>query len=560
MSDGTASDDLGTFLTATTCANLKSGEYNHIVDNSGKKFVISATKSESFRRSEDITCAEALEEWKKGFELFEEFPSVYQEQQEPYNNPNAVGLVSLLSDTAQVIRCGLTTGCTDKVFVCYFKPAGFDVEQLPVSRKMWHKLEASHKKKPTLKGHEDEHEDCLTAVNDVRTVAGLDLPKFVAPHKGKSLRKKRSIVKGTNYEEALYNLTCEEIEQSKIDPTVAEDYTLIYAVGDESGTAPTAAQAVEVWKTGFSKLGTDLPPAFKKRVLARSEVDKEEITGEIYYDNVVAGFASLMADGEREMLCYNATGCKKSALICFITEATLVEEEEPISETTWNKILALAEDSGDNGATDGEIKFTKLGEKENCLTEINEFRTQDNLGLNAFVAEKSATEEEPKEVAEAELDELLKGLTCSTLKSGKATILSTDTKRSLIYHSGTSATCSDAVDAWKKGYEKFSDVDIPPKYTADEELYKTGAATNFISLVSEGEETVATCYSVTGCSEKGLACVLDPAVFEKDKSPITEETWTKVAAVLSSGVGAASAYGALLSSAFVVVGLFALNF
>ena len=66
----------------------------------------------------------------------------------------------------------------------------------------------------------------------------------------------------------------------------------------------------------------------------------------------------------------------------------------------------------------------------------------------------------------------------------------------------------------------FRDVTIPPKYTSSEDMYKTGAATNFISLVSEGEETVARCYTVTNCSEEGLVCVLEPAVFEEGKLPI----------------------------------------
>ena len=67
----------------------------------------------------------------------------------------------------------------------------------------------------------------------------------------------------------------------------------------------------------------------------------------------------------------------------------------------------------------------------------------------------------------------------------------------------------------------ISDVTIPPKYTSTEELYKTGAATNFISLVSEGADTKVTCYTVTGCTEAGLVCVLKPAVFTEEQSPIT---------------------------------------
>ena len=67
----------------------------------------------------------------------------------------------------------------------------------------------------------------------------------------------------------------------------------------------------------------------------------------------------------------------------------------------------------------------------------------------------------------------------------------------------------------------FRDLTIPPAYTSSETMYKTGAATNFISLVSEGKETAATCYRVDGCTDPGLVCVLEPAVFEDGKSPIT---------------------------------------
>ena len=66
----------------------------------------------------------------------------------------------------------------------------------------------------------------------------------------------------------------------------------------------------------------------------------------------------------------------------------------------------------------------------------------------------------------------------------------------------------------------FRDVDIPPKYTADEPIYKNGAATNFISLVSEAAETKIKCFTVTGCKESALLCVLQPPVFKDGVAPI----------------------------------------
>ena len=70
----------------------------------------------------------------------------------------------------------------------------------------------------------------------------------------------------------------------------------------------------------------DVPPAFKAKVEMRAET----ADGEIYYDNAVAGFVSLMVDAAREMRCYNATGCSKAAVICFLSAPTLVEGEKPI--------------------------------------------------------------------------------------------------------------------------------------------------------------------------------------------------------------------------------------
>ena len=64
-----------------------------------------------------------------------------------------------------------------------------------------------------------EHQTCLDAVNAVRKVEGLELPEFTAPKLAKSLRVGGG-TDGTDYEKALYNLTCEEIEKSTIDPTV----------------------------------------------------------------------------------------------------------------------------------------------------------------------------------------------------------------------------------------------------------------------------------------------------------------------------------------------------
>ncbi|CDJ50786.1 SAG family member [Eimeria brunetti] len=481
-----------------------------------------------------------------------QYPAEFTDGGGAYDEPNAVGLVSLLSEHPQTIYCGTPDVCQAGTLICYFRPAGIQEGVHPVTAEMWHKVEESFNLKPKLEPHDEGHKDSLEAVNAVRTIDGLNLPEFTAPTASEKTR--RNAGSGTPipaYEEALYNLKCEQIKDSTIDPTIADKYTLIYAI-KPGKVAPTAQEAVDFWKTGFLKLGTAVPPPFPAKDHNRSD----EIDGTIYNDNAVAGFVSLMVDTPREMRCYNATGCDNAALICFLSGPTLVESSQPISEDTWQKILALY--SAEVGEGDKEIKFTKRDEEEDCLTEINEFRTQDSLGLEAFTAEGSTSTEEPKNTTESV--KILAGLTCDSLKTGSATILDTESNSSLMYYYGTSATCSEAVSAWKKGYEKFSDVTIPPEYTSEEELYKTGAATNFISLVSEGTKTTATCYTVTGCTEEGLVCVLKPAIFAEGGSPITEGTWTKVTEALNNGASAASVYGALLSSLFVAFGLFVLSF
>lgn len=63
----------------------------------------------------------------------------------------------------------------------------------------------------------DDQQECLDAVNAVREVAGLDLPPFTAPQDPKKMKTSSA----ATYEDALYNLTCEDIKNSAIDPTVS---------------------------------------------------------------------------------------------------------------------------------------------------------------------------------------------------------------------------------------------------------------------------------------------------------------------------------------------------
>ena len=69
-----------------------------------------------------------------------------------------------------------------------------------------------------------------------------------------------------------------------------------------------------------------VPPAFS----LKGDMRDEAVDGGIYYNSAVAGFASLMVDTGRTIRCYSATGCGKAALICFLSEPTLVEGKKPI--------------------------------------------------------------------------------------------------------------------------------------------------------------------------------------------------------------------------------------
>ncbi|CDJ27784.1 SAG family member [Eimeria mitis] len=450
--EGEPDTDIASFL-STTCENLKSGDFTNIIgDDEDKAFVISATRSPEALRTA-MTCEEAVQQWKEGYSVFSgEYPGVFKESGEPYTDPNAVAFVSLLSEKPEIIYCGTPTGCDEGSIVCYIKPSSITEGSHPITRQMWHKVEASKGLKPTLEAHGDGHKNCLEAVNAVRTVKGLGLPEFTGPVDTKNMKRRNAIGDATAYENALYNLKCEDIKDSKIHPNVGDEYTLIYAI-KQGDKPPTAEEAVEFWKGGFTKLGTDVPPAFTLMKPTRTE----GIDGTIYYDNAVAGFASLMVDDAREMRCYDATGCDNSALICFLSEPTLVENHEPISEDTWNKILALQNGEGDE-SDDKEAELAKRDEDDNCLEEINEFRTQEALGLKPFLAEKPAAEEGAKDSTESDSVDSVDfptGLTCSALADDNAQILDSNSKRSLMYYYGSDASCSEAVKAWKKGYDKF---------------------------------------------------------------------------------------------------------
>ena len=156
------------------------------------------------------------------------------------------------------------------------------------------------------------------------------------------------------------------------------------------------------------------------------------------------------------------------------------------------------------------VNCVMLGEADNCLTEINEVRSQDSLGLSSFVAKaQTSTGAAPEDVAPTESVELAKAFTCDVIKAGNAPILVrlttflflvfgpratswnphktlseqqsakyhhelnryliicsdceclyflpqfSNNKRSVMYYSGSSATCSNAITEWKKGYDKF---------------------------------------------------------------------------------------------------------
>ncbi|XP_026190496.1 uncharacterized protein LOC34620457 [Cyclospora cayetanensis] len=588
------------FLASTGCDALKRGSFNHIVgcqteesdtegtddmgrgneleeegqderelillsdESKAKLFVISAVKNEATREGTEITCKEAIEQWKTGFTVFKnKYPPEYKDNTDKYANGNAAALVSLLSKNEQKIYCGHPKGCPDEnsVLVCYFKPSGIEEGSYPVTPQIWHQVEEYFKTKPTLKAHGPEHTQCLEAVNKLRGAEGLNLDGFTALGQSNSQRRfKRggTSVSVKEYEKVLYKLTCDDINNSTIDPAAADGYTVIF-YSKEGEDAPTAEEAVKFWETGLEKLnsqfGNELPPAFTPKSASPESEDLETITDSgddqetpgIYYDSAVAGYVSLMADGSRKMGCYNATGCTNSALICIIEDKTLVENENPISEETWEKILKIQ-----------GIRPTLQRRDADCLDEINNFRTQESLGLAPFVAVAQQKEEKTKE---STVSDFLKTLTCQAIIDGNATVTDGENNKSILYHHGTEGTCSEAVTAWERGYEVFRDLELPPVYTSSEKIYKDGAATNFISLISEGTNTTVACYDATGCAESAVVCELSPSVFTEGTAPITKDTWAKLTpTVPPSGAAAISSASALLGGVLAVIAALAIQF
>ncbi|OEH73995.1 SAG family member [Cyclospora cayetanensis] len=556
------------FLASTGCDALKRGSFNHITEESdtegtddmgrgneleeegqderelillsdeskAKLFVISAVKNEATREGTEITCKEAIEQWKTGFTVFKnKYPPEYKDNTDKYANGNAAALVSLLSKNEQKIYCGHPKGCPDEnsVLVCYFKPSGIEEGSYPVTPQIWHQVEEYFKTKPTLKAHGQSNSQ-------------------------RRFKRGGTSVSVKEYEKVLYKLTCDDINNSTIDPAAADGYTVIF-YSKEGEDAPTAEEAVKFWETGLEKLnsqfGNELPPAFTPKSASPESEDLETITDSgddqetpgIYYDSAVAGYVSLMADGSRKMGCYNATGCTNSALICIIEDKTLVENENPISEETWEKILKIQ-----------GIRPTLQRRDADCLDEINNFRTQESLGLAPFVAVAQQKEEKTKE---STVSDFLKTLTCQAIIDGNATVTDGENNKSILYHHGTEGTCSEAVTAWERGYEVFRDLELPPVYTSSEKIYKDGAATNFISLISEGTNTTVACYDATGCAESAVVCELSPSVFTEGTAPITKDTWAKLTpTVPPSGAAAISSASALLGGVLAVIAALAIQF
>lgn len=565
-------EDLETFLADKNCEVLESGNFNHMSTTSGDStqiFVITAKKASAYSARGTDVCEPALEQWKTGFSAFEgKHPPVYKDYSSeksdanPYAEPNAAALASLLQKGPETLVCGKLQDCANVEVLCYFKPSKITTSAVPVDAKLWHALEAQEKLKPTLdkKDEGEDETDILKAVNDARTAIGLN--SFTSPEFPEAMKRvKRSARSEADIQDAikefLYTLTCDNIIQSNIDSSPSEkDFTVIYHIKD-GADPPTMEEAVAHWQTGFDKLEYKRPPAFKK---ATTEEQTESDTtdpaveaSKIYNDSAVAGYVSIMTDDARTMACVVATGCEvpqaetlrsgadettstKSGLICLVHKATLKDDEEPISEATWAKIM---EQKGHPLP-----KFEKLAEDKNCLEEMNAVRTQEKLGLKAFVASQEA-----KTSTDLALSSLMKNVTCPAI-GGAATTKTetskgpefqiTDGTTSLMYHSVADVSCSAAVEAWKKGFEKFTTA--PPAYKPDETVYQDAAATNFVSLITDKDATItATCYS-TGCATAGIVCELSPAALEKDKKPVSEETWTKYSEIggETSGVAGVS--------------------
>lgn len=584
--------DLETFLTDKTCKSLKAGTFAHISgEGDNAIFVVSASNTSTPTKSSSMTCSDVVSEFEKGFSVFGKAnPPAYTDNDGLYADPNAVGLISLLSESNEKVFCGIPKECEGAdTIVCYFKPSFVKASEVPVKPLQWHYVQEYFGMKPTFKQHDGEDTSFLNAVNGVRQKEELGLPGFTAiqVENKKKLSRTNLQTEMSLIESALLDITCDALTSSTLNPAAAEGYTVIYNV-KEGSTPPTCTETVEYWEGGYEKLNYNLPPAFgaenteggdnegdsgdtsegtgsedggnkgeenngdddergdgnttrKTKTNGSSSTTEGSIKLGIYEDSQVAGYVSLMTDKTRKMVCFNATGCSKAAIVCVLKEATLVKDEQPISSETWEKISTL------KGVTKPTI--SALASENNCLAEINAVRTQENMGLEAFVASTSAAKT---------LSTLMSSVTCQNLKAGtvKPTI---GGSTSLMYFSAAEATCEKAVADWKSGMTSFADVETPPAYSADLDLYRNKAASNFVSLMTDSKKQTATCYSAKECEEDALVCELKPAALKEGVVPISAEKWKVITTVLNSGAAQMLSSAALLCSALLALLAFALQ-
>lgn len=493
-------------------------------NNTPNIFVVSATKPGP--ASPVMSCTEMIEEWEKGFNFFKnKIPPAYDDPELPagglgadrydnhayvwgledaeegnvYDKAEAAGFISLLSNSTQHIYCGTLDNCEEQnTIICYFKPTDIKEHQPPVTKEIWRWVEEYKKVKPKLEPQQDDA--LVDAVNEIRKNKTLGLPLF-SSEKGDRVPTPKGTM--TVIEKALDAITCEQVNNGTIDPAAAKDHTLMFFVKDASSRAITTTEVIDHWKSGFD--------AFEDKTLPQYDSSSKTL----YEKSEVSGYVAMMTGKAPKMSCYNATGCTKSAVICVITEAIFKNENTPLDEETWKKVLVF------EGVNPGISDATKT-----CVEAINAVRTKETLNLPAYTEER-----ENHRSAAFELNDLK----CEDIKDSKLNFIVDDGASSLMFYFGadsTSATCADAVTEWQKGYSKFENI-IPPAYKPEAKPYTDAAATNFVSLLTD-KTTAAKCITTIGCDKAAVICKLTPAVVEEDKVPLNEDAWAKIVATMES--------------------------
>ncbi|CDJ41853.1 hypothetical protein ETH_00022285 [Eimeria tenella] len=108
-----------------------------------------------------------------------------------------------------------------------------------------------------------DSQECVDAVNAVRSAEDLNLALFTAAKTEEDEVEEKSAAEATAYENALYALTCEQINKSTIEPVASDVQWFNFLSGRGQvhanllfQTRWNSDEAVTFWQTGLEQLGS----------------------------------------------------------------------------------------------------------------------------------------------------------------------------------------------------------------------------------------------------------------------------------------------------------------